>query len=387
MGDLNPCHISHSSYTRHGRQYTTAMKVFITGATGVFGTRLVDELANRGHEPVGLVRDNDGAQLVEQHGGIPVKGDLFDVDSLADAAGNADVVVHAATSLPTKTKTEAEDWEQNDRVRVEGGKSALEAAARINADQFLTHTVVWAFRNEDGSLIDQDAAPNTDRTTASVVDVEQAVQEAGRKHGFDTSILRYGWFYGPDSRQMHNIAENLLADDLPVIGDGLTGRRGETTISLIHTEDAARAMASAIEADASGVWNVVDNEPVSTDEFFAEFAQLLDVDEPGRIPGWLAKFFVGEDMVRFLTNSFPVSNDRFVDEVGWEPKYSTHREGLEMIVNTWLEDGCLVVTDDGYAWGENVSSQYQCRNCGRHFEANTRACPHCDSANQWPITS
>jgi NAD(P)-dependent dehydrogenase (short-subunit alcohol dehydrogenase family) len=96
------------------------MKVFITGATGVFGTRLVDELANRGHEPVGLVRDNDSAQLVEQHGGIPVKGDLFDVDSLADAAGNADAVVHAATSLPTKTKTEAEDWEQNDRVRVEG---------------------------------------------------------------------------------------------------------------------------------------------------------------------------------------------------------------------------------------------------------------------------
>lgn len=361
------------------------MKVFITGATGVFGTRLVDELANRGHEPIGLVRDTDGAQLVEQHGGTPVKGDLFDVDSLVDAAGNADTVVHAATSLPTKTKTEAEDWEKNDRVRVEGGKTALEAAARIDADQFLTHTVVWAFRNKDGSSIDADAAPNTDRTTASVVDAEQAVQEAGRKHGFETSILRYGWFYGPDSGQMHTIAENLLADDLPVIGDGLTGRRGETTISLIHTEDAARAMASAIEADASGVWHVVDDEPVSTDEFFAEFAQLLDMDEPGRIPGWLAKFFVGEDMVRFLTNSFPASNDRFVDEVGWEPKYPTYREGLEAMVTTWLEDGRLVVTDDGYAWGENVSPRYQCRNCGRHFEANTRSCPHCDSSNQRPI--
>lgn len=190
------------------------------------------------------------------------------------------------------------------------------------------------------------------------MDIEQAVQEAGRDHGFDTSILRYGWFYGPDSGQMHTIAENLLAGDLPVIGDGLTGRRGETTISLIHTEDAARAMASAIESDASGVWHVVDNEPVSTDEFLAEFAQLLDMDEPGRIPRWLAKFFVGEDMVRFLTNSFPATNDRFVDEVSWEPKYPTYREGLDMIVDAWPKDGRLVITDDGYAWGENVSPQY-----------------------------
>jgi nucleoside-diphosphate-sugar epimerase len=363
------------------------MKVFITGATGVLGKRLVAELANRGHDPIGLVRDEDGATLVEEHGGKPAHGDLFDVDSLSNAAENADVIVHAATNLPTKTKTEADDWKQNDRVRVEGGTTALEAAARIDADQFLTHTVVWAYRNEDGSTIDEDDAPNTDRTTASVVDVEEAVHDAGQKHGFDTTILRYGWFYGPRSGQMHNIAENLLAEDLPVIGDGLTGRRGETTISLIHTEDAARAMASAIEADASGTWNVVDTEPVSTDAFFAEFARLLDVDEPGRIPGWLAKFFVGEDMVRFLTNSFPASNDRFVEAVGWEPRYPTYRDGLESIVETWLEDGRLVVTGDGYAWGENVATQYQCRNCGRHFGANTRACPHCDSQNQRPITT
>lgn len=387
MSGLNPCHISHSSYTPNNRQYTSAMKVFITGATGVLGKRLVSELADRGHEPIGLVRDEDGEQTVNQCGGRAVYGDLFDVESLVDAAGDADAVVHAATSLPTKTKTEAADWEQNDRVRVEGGKAVLEAAARIDADQFLTHTVVWAYRNEDGSLIDADSAPNTDRTTASVVDAEEAVLEAAQEHGFDASILRYGWLYGPDSGQMHNIAENLLADDLPVIGEGLTGRRGETTISLIHTEDAARAMVSAIEADASGVWDVVDDEPVSTDEFFGEFARALDKDEPGRIPGWLAKFFVGEDMVRFLTNSFPASNDRFVDEVGWEPAYPTYREGLESLVETWLEDGHLVITDDGYAWGDTVPTKYQCRNCGRHFEANTRACPHCESPNQRPLTT
>lgn len=81
------------------------------------------------------------------------------------------------------------------------------------------------------------------------------------------------------------------------------------------------------------------------------------------------------------------SNDRFVDEIGWEPKYPTYRDGLKATVDTWLDDGRLVVTDDGYEWGEDVATQYQCRNCGRHFQANARACPHCDSPNQRPSTA
>lgn len=358
------------------------MKVFITGATGVLGKRIVTELRRRDHEPVGLVRDDAGRKVVEDCGGTPIEADLFDADSLTDAADGADAVVHAATSLPTKTKTSAEDWEANDHVRVDGGRTALEAAKRVGADQFLTHTVVWAFRNEDGSSFDASAAPNTDRTTASAVEAEQMISDEIAGHEIDATILRYGWFYGPESGQTQNIAENLLAGDLPVIGRGLTGRKGETTVSLIHTEDAARAMASAIEARATGTWHVVDDEPVTTDDLFAEFARRLAVDEPGRIPAWVAKFFVGGDMVQFLTNSFPTSNEAFKDAVQWQPKYPTYRRGLKSTVETWLETNRLVQSEGGYEWNDDVTIAYECRNCGRHFEANTRACPHCESQNQ-----
>jgi ABC-type glycerol-3-phosphate transport system substrate-binding protein len=146
-------------------------------------------------------------------------------------------------------------------------------------------------------------------------------------------------------------------------------------------------MVDAITADANGIWHVVDEEPVTTADFFGEFADRLKSDDPGRIPAWLAKFFVGEDMVRFLTNSFSTANDQFKTEVGWEPEYPTYREGLQATVETWLDDGTLVIESNGYDWGDNVSSQYACRNCGRHFAANTRACPHCNSANQHPVTT
>lgn len=360
------------------------MQTFITGATGVLGTRIVDELTDRGHGAIGLVRDEAGERHVEAHGGRAVRADLFDPNELADAAEGAEVVIHAATSLPTETKTEAADWEANDRVRLQGGKAALQAAEAVDADRFLTHSVVWAFRNTDGSPVDVDASPNPDRTTRSAVELERHLESD--EHGLDTAVLRYGWFYGPASGQTRSIARTLLDGDLPVIGEGVTGRKGETVISLIHTADAARAMVAAAEAELDGTYHVVDDEPVTTDDFFGALAGLLDVDEPGRIPAWLAKFFVGGDMVRFLTSDFPASNERFVEAADWQPEYETYREGLEATIDAWLDEGALVVAEDGYRWGDDVAARYECRSCGRTFEPNVGTCPHCDASNRRPIS-
>lgn len=360
------------------------MQTFITGATGVLGRRIVDQLTDHGHQVTGLVRDDAGEAVVEASGGHPAKADLFDADALADAARGADVVIHAATSLPTQTKTDADDWAENDRVRLEGGKLALEAARSIGAERFLTHSVVWAYRNGDEAAIDVDSSPNPDRTTRSAVELEQYLDAAA--DGVDTVALRYGWLYGPESGQTRSVAQTLLDGDLPVIGGGLTGRAGETVISPVHTVDAARAMVAAAESGLAGTYHVVDDEPVSTDDFFGELARQLGVDEPGRVPAWLAKFFVGGDMVRFLTNDFPTSNDRFVEATGWSPHYQSFRAGIEATVETWLEEGQLVVTDDGYTWADDVPTRYECRNCGRTFEPNVGACPHCDSPNRRPVS-
>lgn len=363
-----------------------AMKIFVTGATGVLGSKLVDELTDRDHTVVGLARDDEGEQTIRERDGIPHRGDVFDRESLVAGADGADGVVHAATCLPTKTKTTEEDWRQNDRVRVDGGKNAIEAAATVGASRFLTHSVVWAYRNADGSKFDETATPNTDRTTESAVDVERLVRRASDDYGIDASILRFGWFYGPASGQTEQIAKNLLSGDLPIIGRGFLGR-GDTVISCIHSRDAARAMADAVEAEASGTWHVVDDKPVRTADFFSEFATRLQADDPRRVPRWLARFVAGSDMVRFLTSSFPTSNERFKAEVGWEPEFSTYRDGVAATVQTWLDDGTLVVGSDGYRWGSEVSTRYECRSCGRQFEANTRTCPHCQTPNHRPVST
>ncbi|MFW6202387.1 MAG: NAD(P)H-binding protein, partial [Gemmatimonadota bacterium] len=97
------------------------MKIFIAGATGVLGRRLVAGFSRRGHDVVGLVRSDAKAELVRELGGDPVRADLFDADGLARAAAGADVVIHAATAIPVGFGARRrEAWATNDRIRTEG---------------------------------------------------------------------------------------------------------------------------------------------------------------------------------------------------------------------------------------------------------------------------
>ena len=102
------------------------MKVFIAGATGVLGHRLVNRLTDRDHKVIGLARDNTGERIVERQGGTPRRGDVLKPQTLERAIDDdVEVVIHAATAIPDSTKPSEEEWEQNDRVRREGAKNLL----------------------------------------------------------------------------------------------------------------------------------------------------------------------------------------------------------------------------------------------------------------------
>lgn len=324
------------------------MNVFVSGATGVLGRRVIERLDDRGHEVVGLTRDDAGGDLVETRGGTAHRGDVLDQRSLEPAAEDVDAVVHAATAIPTKTKPTDADWAENDRVRLEGARN-LVAAFGERAELFLFPSVVWVARQPDGSPFDEDAELDPDRATQSAVAVEEYLADAGAEHGFDATVLRYGFFYAPDAAHTRQFGRQLLAGDLPIVGGGLLGRR-DAELSLIHADDAAGAMASAIDGGTAGTYHVVDDEPVTPADLFSALAERLDAPEPSRVPGWLARFFVGKQTVDMLTSPMPTSNARFKDDVGWEPTYPTYREGLDQVVADWVDDGTLRETRDGYEW-------------------------------------
>lgn len=325
------------------------MHVFVAGATGVLGRRLVATCTERGHEVVGLSRDERGDAVVSEAGGEPRRGDLFDRESLVEAAAGADVVVHAATKIPTESDPADEAWALNDRVRREGTENLVATAGAVDADRYLQQSVVWVARQPDGSPFDETAEPHPDRSTQSALDAERTVETGSEDHGFDPVVLRGGSFYAADAAHTRQFGERLLERDLPVIGRGLLGRR-DATLSFLHADDASRAYAAAVEGEASGCFHVVDDEPVTYARFLRAFADRLDAPPPRRVPAWLARLFVGKEVVDLLSRPMPTSNDRFADAFDWAPQYPTYRDGLDQVVETWRETGTLREAADGYEW-------------------------------------
>jgi nucleoside-diphosphate-sugar epimerase len=308
------------------------MKVFIAGASGVLGRRLVRQLVGRRHSVIGQVRSAKAESAVREAGGEPRHADLFDAESLARAAEGCDTVIHAATAIPTKQKTTPDDWAMNDRIRRKGTRCLTEAAAKIGAKTYIQQSVVWVARPKDGSAFDEDSAVVPDPSYQSAIDAEAIAREAGSAEGFTTAVLRGGAFYDCDSAHTRMFADALRKRAMPIIG------RGDAEWAMIHTDDAVSAYVIVAEKPREGVWHVVDNELITVRALLETSAARLGAPRPRRVPVWLARWLAGERAVAYFTQSTRTTNARLRRDFGWTPRYPTYREGLDQVVAAWTAE-------------------------------------------------
>jgi nucleoside-diphosphate-sugar epimerase len=155
------------------------MRIFLAGATGVIGVRLVPLLVGAGHRVAGLTRSPGKAGELRELGAAPVVGDVFDAAALTEAVkGYApDLVLHQLTDLPDNAADIAAYAARSGRIRSEGTRNLLAAAAAAGADRFIAQSVSWELPAAGGR-----------RVTA---EHEHMVLQAGGV------VLRYGQFWGP----------------------------------------------------------------------------------------------------------------------------------------------------------------------------------------------
>src|SRR5258705_7847320 len=256
------------------------MKVFIAGASGVLGRRLIRQFTARGHSVIGQVRSAKAETVVKAAGGEPRQADLFDAESLSKAAEGCDTVIHAATSIPTKRKPAPADWPMNDHIRRKGTRCLTEAAAKIGAKTYLQQSIAWIARPKDDSAFDEDSPAAPDPAIQSAIDAEAIAREAGAVDGFTVAILRGGFFYDYESAHMRMLADGLRKRQMPIIGTG------DAVWAMIHTDDAASAFVAIAEQPKSGVWHIVDNALVTVRAFLGECASRLGPPPPRRTPTW-----------------------------------------------------------------------------------------------------
>lgn len=153
------------------------MRIFLAGATGVIGVRLVPLLVGAGHEVAGLTRSPSKADLLTSLGAEPVVADVFEADDLAAAVAGfgPDMVIHQLTDLPDDAAGLAEHAAANARMRREGTANLLAAARAVGTRRLLAQSVAWPLGGDAG---------------LAVGEMEQMVLD------FGGVVLRYGQFYG-----------------------------------------------------------------------------------------------------------------------------------------------------------------------------------------------
>lgn len=308
------------------------MKIFIAGATGVLGRRLVRRLRERGHLVLGLARSPENEGTLGSLDARPRRGHIADPDSLARAAEGAEVFIHAATAIPKKARPRPEDFATNDRLRREGTRAMASAAARVGAKRLIVQSVVWVARPPEGGSFDEESPPRPDETTRSALDAEQIASE---ERGFHSTVLRCGLFYGSDAYHTRQMGKMVRHRWMPIIGSG------EAMLSMLHIDDAAEAFAVATETGADGLYHVVDDRPAMVAQLLNGLARRLNARPPHRIPSWLARLLAGEYLTEFFTTDMRTTNTRFKEATGWSPLYPSIEEGLDQVVRAWRDEGFL----------------------------------------------
>jgi nucleoside-diphosphate-sugar epimerase len=194
------------------------VRIFVAGASGVIGSRLVPLLVADGHAVAGMTRSAHKIGLLRELGAEPVVCDVFDADALTRAviAFAPDIVFDQLTDLPDNAADIPAFSDRNNRIRGEGTRNLLAVAAAASAGPVIAQSISWELPGESGR--------------AATAEHERAVLRAGGV------VIRYGQLYGP-------------------------GTYYETTQPeppRVHVDDAARQTVPAIGVPA-GVTIVVDD--------------------------------------------------------------------------------------------------------------------------------
>jgi nucleoside-diphosphate-sugar epimerase len=156
------------------------VRIFIAGATGIFGRRVVALLLRAGHRVVGLSRSARNRAQLEAQGAASRDADLFDQSSLVEATRDCDAVLHLATAIPTTARPSPSDWQLNDRIRRDGTRHLIEAALHNRCRLYLQQSVVFVYGDQGGAWVDETSPPATRLPSmlASAVEMERIAAEA-----------------------------------------------------------------------------------------------------------------------------------------------------------------------------------------------------------------
>jgi nucleoside-diphosphate-sugar epimerase len=306
------------------------MRIFLAGASGAIGSRLVPLLVDAGHEVTGTTRSPAKAEALRAAGAEPVVLDALDRPAVLAAIGAArpDAVIHQLTALTGMGALRDFDgtFALTNRLRTEGTDNLLEGARLAGASRFLAQSYAgWPYSRDGGPVkaeddpLDPHSIPSMRQSLAAVRHLEATVTAA------NGIVLRYGNLYGPGTGLAAGAEQVELVRKrrFPVVGGGAG------VWSFIHVDDAAAATLAALERGAPGaIYNVVDDDPAPVAEWLPALAAAARARPPRRVPRWVGRLAAGPALTTMMTDVRGASNAKARRELAWQPAYASWRDGF-----------------------------------------------------------
>jgi nucleoside-diphosphate-sugar epimerase len=261
---------------------------------------------------VGTVRSAERAAALNAHpsgrlkalvfGGTAVTSDLRGAIAEADAAlvsvppdENGDPVLHACGDV-------------------------LAHAQRLRGIVYLS--TIGVYGDRDGAWVDEATPPEPGAARSRErLAAEQAWLGLGARRGIAVAILRLAGIYGPGQNALVQIARGSARR---IVKPGQVFNR-------IHVSDIAQAINAAFTRNASGIYNVADDEPTPPANPIVFAAQLMGVEPPPEIPFEQAAPSMSPIALSFWQECRRVKNDKLKRELSVSLRYPTYREGLRAL--------------------------------------------------------
>jgi nucleoside-diphosphate-sugar epimerase len=302
------------------------MRVFVAGAGGAIGRRLVPQLVGHGHEVFANTTRTEKIPELRALGADALVMDGLDAASVGEAVARTmpDVIVHQMTALAGTGDLKHFDdmFATTNELRTKGTAHLLAAAEAVDVGRFVAQSVTgWPYAREGGAVkteadpLDLQPPKNQAETLAAIRRLEVSVLNAP----LEGIVLRYGSLYGPGASD--DLVELVRRRKLAIVGDG------GGVWSWIHVDDAASATVAAVERGRRGRFNVVDDDPAPVSEWLPYLAEAVGAKAPRHVPVWLARLAIGEVGVSLMTQIRGSSNAKAKRELRWEPRW-TWRQGF-----------------------------------------------------------
>lgn len=324
------------------------MKVLITGATGLLGGHLLQELQQRGEQIRALVLPVENAEKLIAQGVEVVRGDVTDASTLAPAVKGIDIVFHLAGMMGVNRPLA--DYRL---VNVTGSENLYQAAQAAGVRRFVHTSSHTVYGLGYGRLLSEKDAlrPDPDPYSITKAEGDRLIRRLMLNSNMETVILRPGTFFGPGDRlHFGRIAQRLKNGKGVIIG------RGNNALPFCYVTDVAQGfmLAAYHEKAPSNVYNVSNDHPLTQQELFNAVADDTGGQRPTRHLPYLPLYYgsiLAEKMASIAHINPPVTRlgvmmfgsdnrhsiEKARSELGYVPEVDI-REGIRLAA-AWFNAG------------------------------------------------